>query len=355
MLKGLAGGVDECPEAAFASGMVGADAALVGQEIGAGLGQLDAPPGTATVAAVDGGERVEFLGHFVVAGAESAVVGPSESGQGRGEPVDAGELSDPQVGLDGDEASAVFGPQMTEGGDQLGQEVQTLAHCARRAVLAGENGGFELVQMHGAVGEFDHGLHHRVTLRQRNQRSRGGRQSCGLSPQTSEDRRADRSRIGNASQGVHSLGDFSSRRGGDDDRVEVGEIAGRSLEPGLGREPGFGDHAVRVEGLTEDRFGESEHRGRVALVAQGGGGRDRGDPPERTLPFFGGVGVTGGPAWRPMALQRQAEAAQQHRHVGALGAVVGVELVEHEVLQAVGTGRHSSWSSRRSSSWSSIL
>ena len=34
--------------------------------------------------------------------------------------------------------------------------------------------------------------------------------------------------------------------------------------------------------------------------------------------------------------ERAAEAAQQHGDVGALGAVVGVELVEHEVLQRVG-------------------
>ena len=73
--------------------------------------------GTATVAAIDRRVRVEILGRLVVASAESAVVGPSESGQGSGEPVDTGELSNPQVRFDGDEAPALVGSQMAESGD----------------------------------------------------------------------------------------------------------------------------------------------------------------------------------------------------------------------------------------------
>ena len=42
----------------------------------------------------------------------------------------------------------------------------------------------------------------------------------------------------------------------------------------------------------------------------------------------------GGVIGAPVALEGQAESPQQHGDVGALGAVVGVELVEHQVLQA---------------------
>ena len=46
--------------------------------------------------------------------------------------------------------------------------------------------------------------------------------------------------------------------------------------------------------------------------------------------------VAGGPG--APGVEGPGQAAQQHRHVGALGAVVGVELVEHEVLERVGRG-----------------
>ncbi len=61
-------------------------------------------------------------------------------------------------------------------------------------------------------------------------------------------------------------------------------------------------------------------------------------------------------AARAVRLQRQPEAAQQHRHVGALRAVVRVELVEYEVLQASRALCAQIFASAaRSSIWSSIL
>ena len=33
--------------------------------------------------------------------------------------------------------------------------------------------------------------------------------------------------------------------------------------------------------------------------------------------------------------ERESEPAQQHRHIGALRAVIGVELIEHEILKAL--------------------
>ena len=74
---------------------------------------------------------------------------------------------------------------------------------------------------------------------------------------------------------------------------------------------------------------EADHRRRVALVAEGRRRGDGGDPAERAGALRVGERVAG-----QVALQRQAEAAQQHGHVGALRAVVGVELVEHQVLEA---------------------
>src|SRR5699024_1436950 len=79
-----------------------------------------------------------------------------------------------------------------------------------------------------------------------------------------------------------------------------------------------GDHGVLADVGAEDGAGEVEHGGRgIGPVAEGGGGGDRGE-----------VHAAG----RDL-VQDQSQAAQQHAHVGALGAVVGVELAEHQVAQ----------------------
>src|SRR5699024_7962266 len=86
---------------------------------------------------------------------------------------------------------------------------------------------------------------------------------------------------------------------------------------------GLGDHGVFADVGAEDGAGEVEHGGRgVGPVAEGGGGGDGGE-----------VHAAG----RDL-VQDQAQASQQHAHVGALGAVVGVELVEHQVAERRGGG-----------------
>ena len=113
------------------------------------------------------------------------------------------------------------------------------------------------------------------------------------------------------------------RRAAVSSRRAVGCLA----DPLVDAEAGLGDDRVGTERLAEDGLGEVEHRRRVALVAEGGGGRDRGDAAERA------VGLVLSGTRHAVGLERQPEPAQQHGDVGALGAVVGVELVEHEVLQ----------------------
>jgi hypothetical protein len=124
-----------------------------------------------------------------------------------------------------------------------------------------------------------------------------------------------------ASSGVISTG---RRAAGGDPRRGVADPLG-------GRLPGLGDHAIGRERLAEDGLSKGEHRLRIALVAQRGGGRDRRDAAERPPPLLVGDRRV---VIRPEVLERHPQAAQQHGDVGALRAVVGVELIEDEVLQA---------------------
>ena len=94
-------------------------------------------------------------------------------------------------------------------------------------------------------------------------------------------------------------------------------------------EAGLGDDAGLIEVVAEDGTREADHLRRVALIPEGRGRRNRSDPAERPGALGVGERVAG-----QIALQREAKAPQQHRDVGALRAVVGVELVQHEVLQA---------------------
>src|SRR5699024_6905415 len=84
---------------------------------------------------------------------------------------------------------------------------------------------------------------------------------------------------------------------------------------------GLGDHGVLADVGAEDGAGEVEHGGRgIGPVAEGGGSGDGSE-----------VDAAGCDL-----VQDQAQASQQHAHVGALGAVVGVELVEDQVAQRGG-------------------
>src|SRR5699024_6259624 len=81
---------------------------------------------------------------------------------------------------------------------------------------------------------------------------------------------------------------------------------------------GFGDDGVGSDLGAEDGAGELEHGvGGGGTVSEGGGGCDRGD-----------VHAAGGGG-----LEDHVEASQEHADVGSLGAVVGVELIEHQVAQ----------------------
>ena len=89
---------------------------------------------------------------------------------------------------------------------------------------------------------------------------------------------------------------------------------------------GLGDHGFWGEGFAEDGFGEVQHHGRVPLRPQCCGGRHRGDVAQGAL-----VEAVAAEVFQP-----QTQPAQQQGHVGALGSVIGVELIEHDVLQRVG-------------------
>ena len=92
----------------------------------------------------------------------------------------------------------------------------------------------------------------------------------------------------------------------------------------------FGDGGVGGERLTEHLGGEVEHRAGVAGVAEGGRGAGGRDLAERAALEEGAIGVVVG----HVTAQGHPEPAQQDGDVGALGPVVGVELVEHEIGQA---------------------
>ena len=83
----------------------------------------------------------------------------------------------------------------------------------------------------------------------------------------------------------------------------------------------FADDGVGVDRSTEDPHAVDVGCG-VGTGAERGRRGDRDGRPERSI----AVGHTEGAA----------EAAQQHGDVGALGSVVGVELVEHDVAERVG-------------------
>ncbi|MPM32560.1 hypothetical protein SDC9_79124 [bioreactor metagenome] len=336
------GGLDQRPEAAAAGGVVGADPLVVVGECGARGPETDPPAGPAAVAAVDGGERdgARVSGEAAGTTGDHAVVGPPVAEIGLGHPVDPGEFAHPQVGLHRDEPASQLGAQVAQCADQVGEELgrrrdPVAADAGQRQQLSGEG-----LQADCVVAVVDEGAHQRVGLGEGLEVLDGGqRRPLGLhggvvgTVETVEHGDREVVRLGGLPEVRDGAVDHPQqaelhRRGGETERGDSGLGPGAPLVEGVA---GLGYHVVGGEGLAEHGGGEADHLRGVALVAEGGGGRDRGDPAQRPGELLRRVAAGG-----PVALQRQPEAAQQHGDVGALGAVVGVELVEHQVGQALG-------------------
>ena len=88
-------------------------------------------------------------------------------------------------------------------------------------------------------------------------------------------------------------------------------------EEPLRRQPLLGDHRVLAELDPEDLLGDLPDALLVPALPQRGGRRHRADLPQR-------------PAG-PRVVRGGGQATQQHRHVGTLRPVVGVELVHHHI------------------------
>lgn len=108
-----------------------------------------------------------------------------------------------------------------------------------------------------------------------------------------------------------------------DDLLRSGRLGKRVVDLAgelLGGHPFLADDRVRGERHAEHlRRHVQDAPGRRARSprAERRGGRHGADPPQRTV--------------RPRRADRRCQPAQQHGHVGALRAVVGVELVQHHV------------------------
>ena len=122
-------------------------------------------------------------------------------------------------------------------------------------------------------------------------------------------------RCGDGVDVVADLGEFVDVG----DRQQVVEVAAGFLD-GLS---GFADHGVGLELDAEDLAGELSE-----LVECPDPAPERCRRGDRRCCAEWPVGL--------VHAECATEAAEQHGDVGALGAVVGVELVEHEVLQRVG-------------------
>ena len=358
---GLQRRVQQCPEPALPRGVVTADPLIVAVQVRPGRGQPDAPPGAAAVPAVHRRERrtalpperIMGLGHR-----QRAVIAPQVLRGRGGHPVDPGQLPHPQVQVHRRRLPAGRGADVGQRGGQVQHEHPSRLHRPRVQPVGAEQGLGQVVGVHRLPAPPHQLPHQRVGPGQVQQRD----------PQTL--RLHDPLRRGVVQGGEHPHGRRPRRLrpgdGGLDGRVrrgQPGEGERRWAEhvlvrrtrltraPGTQRvggggdpvggvpdplprlDPGLGDHARLVHLVAEHGVRERHHRRRVAAVPQRRRGRHRGDQTERPGP----VPVPDPRVvLRPMALQRQAEAAQQHRHVGALRPVVGVELIQHQITQARG-------------------
>ena len=325
----LAGRADEGAEASFAAGVAAADGLVLvgGGEGGAGGGQQHAPAAAPAAAAVDGGEcGGGLLGR--------AVIGPAEARHVGGLAVDAGELADPQVGLGARDDAAEGGAQVGEGGVQVEDELAAVREGVRGA---GQQGLGEVAHGGGPGRGLQVGADEGVGLGEQKLLLVGVPVAPVLHVRVGvlvHAREEPAAAVGEG-QVAHLVGEPGGRDGvdGDGPHAHAVEPGGGALGPLLVVEAPLAHDRVLVEVLAEDLPGEVAHGpvGVGAVVgAEGGRGADGDDGPQRVGAVAGGPGAPG--------VEGPGQAAQQHRHVGALGAVVGVELVEHEVLERVGRG-----------------
>lgn len=384
---GFGAGADEGAEV----GVVGeAGFAGVGAVVGFGGavgGHDDAPAGASAAAAVEGGPPLFGVG-------DGAVVGPAEGGGVGDLAVDAAEFAEPEVDVD---VGGGVGGAVGVGAD-VGEEGEEVVEVgvgfggpggvvAAAAGWEGEEGAGEVLEGDAAAGcgggGVDEGIECGVGLGDGDEGvwSGGvgevpgpggvvgvvgvGGAGCGCAVGGAVEGVADGAGdapgvVCAASVGGAAVSGVGGVAGGGDVGGVVTRGGGVGVEPvldadvgvvgavgdgvymvgvfGVGAGAGFpivvgeasiSDEGVVVEGLGENGFREVEHGVRVVVGGEGGAGGDGGD---------GAQGVFGGCGGGAVAVEGVAEAAEQHGDVGALGAVVGVELVEDEVLEGVGAG-----------------
>ena len=138
--------------------------------------------------------------------------------------------------------------------------------------------------------------------------------------------------LGEARQGLQVLtGKGTQAQGAAGQALGLGHLAVRGgplVEVGAG----LGDDGAGGQVGSEDVAGEGEHPGGVCAVAEGGGGGHGAHGAE----WGGGEGLLAGVVGAQVGAQGQTQAPQQHGDVGALGTVVGVELVEDQVGERPG-------------------
>ena len=292
------------------------------------------PAGGAAGAAVDGGEEG---GAFLLHGGGGP---PGERGLGGDLPQESVDVTDPELDLDVNEGTEASCGRILCAG--VGGEGEEAAEGADADPAGGGVGG--VPGTHGRPPQGHEGLIDGNGARAQDPQE-------GLAYGVPGEPLAQCDGVGEVvgggpavvgdEDGLGQTPPASGVRGGADGgdvtrvREDPGGVLPRPGEGLVGGETVLGNDAVRLEGASEDGPGEVPHRGggrvgaarigaavrgaRGGEVAQGRGGGDGDDVPQ-------------GPP-RPGDAQGGAEAAQEHGDVGALGAVVGVELVQDEVLQ----------------------
>ena len=112
-----------------------------------------------------------------------------------------------------------------------------------------------------------------------------------------------------------------------------GQLPTGELRPFGNRVAGFCHDGVGAEFFAEHGVGKAQNVAGSGVVAHGCGCRNGCHSAQRTPTV-----VIGNPrvAVRPVFFEFEAQPAQQHGHISALGTVIGVELIEHQVLQGQG-------------------
>ena len=243
-------------------------------------------PGASAVPAVDRREHGRRGGAAVArvlprAEGRAAVVGPEEGRRHRSLAVDPGQLADPQVDLDRRHrptlglADVAERPEVRRDATLAGADLDSRGRPSRppRPAVRPPHSPRAAPGSAGAP----------AAGRRQCRRRGAGRSGRPRTPPPAR-RRPSRPASGSSP---------SSARAEHTSSAEVGSVAGSQLaravgclaDPLVDPEAGLGDHRVGTERLAEDGLGEAEHRRRVALVAERGGGRDRGDASERSVGF----------------------------------------------------------------------